>query len=256
MDTKRHFHRLLLLVALAQPLQAASDALAQADEAPFAKERPPTLIIVNGRVWTGVPGAPQAEAVAILNDTIIAVGTSAEVRALANSGTRTIDAKSRRVIPGITDSHTHIVGTGLQLQRIDLRTTRDRTAFVNTIAAAVSKLSPGQWLLGGRYTVDSWADPSPPRKEWIDSVTPGVPVFLTRMDGHQALVNSVALKFAGIDRNGPDDPPGGEIVRDRRTGEPTGILKDSAMNLVDTFVPKESNKVRFKALQLAMKTMN
>lgn len=214
------------------------------------------MVIVKSRVWTGIPNAPESEAIAITKNRITAVGTSREIAALANNLTRVIDAGGRRVIPGITDSHTHIIGTGLQLQRIYLRNARSRQEFVELVAAAVTKLSPGQWLLGGRYSVDSWEDPSSPRKEWIDPATPGVPVFLSRMDGHQGLANSVALKFAGIDREGPPDPPGGEIVRDPTTNEPTGVLKDAAMDLVQARIPQEDTQARLRALQLAMQSMN
>ncbi|HNO78556.1 MAG TPA: amidohydrolase [Phycisphaerae bacterium] len=228
----------------------------QDGEGAFPKNLPPTMIIVNGQVWTGIPNAPEQEAIAITKNRITAVGTSQEIAALANNLTRVIDAGGRRVIPGITDSHTHIIGTGLQLQRIYVRNARNRQEFVELITAAVTKLSPGQWLLGGRYSVDSWEDPSPPCKEWIDPVTQGVPVFLSRMDGHQGLANSMALKFAGIDRNGPPDPPGGEIVRNPDTNEPTGVLKDAAMELVQKRIPVEDKNARLWALQLAMQSMN
>ncbi|GJM25522.1 MAG: amidohydrolase [Phycisphaerae bacterium] len=246
----------LVAVAVSVAGWGAAPALAQEGEEPFAKNIPPTMVIVNGQVWTGIPSAPELEAIAITKNRISAVGTSQEIAALANDRTRVIDAGGRRVIPGITDSHTHIIATGLQLQRIYLRNARNRKGFVELITAAVTKLSPGQWLLGGRYSVDSWDDPSPPRKEWIDPVTQGVPVFLSRMDGHQGLANSMALKFAGIDRNGPPDPPGGEIVRDPATNEPTGVLKDAAMGLVRKRIPKEDKRARLRALQMAMQSMN
>ncbi len=234
----------------------ASAARGQEGEEAFSSNIPPTVVIVNARVWSGIPNAPELEAIAITKNRISAVGTSQEIAALANNLTRVIDAGGRRVVPGITDSHTHIIGTGLQLQRIYLRNASNQQEFVELITAAVTKLSPGQWLLGGRYSVDSWEDPSPPRKEWIDPVTQGVPVFLSRMDGHQGLANSMALKIAGIDRDGPADPPGGEIVRDPATNEPTGVLKDGAMGLVQKRIPKEDNKARLRALQLAMQSMN
>jgi len=177
-----------------------------------------TLIVHNARVWTGVDDAPEAQAIAVNGDRIIAVGPSATIRPLAGNRCVEVDAGGRRVIPGITDSHTHMIWTGLQLTRLELRNAGSRREFIDAIAAAAAKLTPGQWLQGGQYTVESWDDPQPPRKEWIDAVTAGNPVFLTRTDGHQAFVNSVALKYARIDRNGPPDPPGGEIERDPETG--------------------------------------
>ena len=223
---------------------------------PFTSKRAPTLIILNGKVWTGVRGAPEGEALAVTGSTITAVGSSEDIRKLADSRTQVIDAAGRRIIPGITDSHTHIINAGLQLSRLYLREVRDKEQFVNAVAAAVTRLTPGQWLLGGRYSVESWENSSSPSKEWIDEVTPGTPVFLTRMDGHQALANSVALKYARIDANGPPDPPGGEIERHPATGEPTGILKDAAMELVSTHIPKTNKREKYEALQLIARVAN
>lgn len=228
-------------VGLAQPADS---------EKPFT---PPTLAILNGKVWTGSAAMPEAEAVAITGQTITAVGTTDEIKALAGAGTRVIDAKGRRVIPGLVDCHTHIINMGLHISRLDLRTARDKGHFIELITTAAPKLAPGQWLLGGQYTVESWPEPESPRKEWIDEATPGTPVFLTRMDGHQALVNSIALRFARITREGPPDPPGGEIERDPETGEPTGILKDDAMSLVGKFIPPTSKEQLYDALTMAMK---
>lgn len=229
------------LPVLAQPAEG---------EKPFTS---PTLVIINGKVWTGSAAMPEAEAVAITGETITAVGTTEQIKALTDARTRVIDAKGRRVIPGLVDCHTHIINMGLQISRLDLRLAKDKDHFIELIASTVPRLSPGQWLLGGQYTVESWPEPQSPRKEWIDEHTPGTPVFLTRMDGHQALVNSVALRFARITRDGPPDPPGGEIERDPDTGEPTGILKDDAMALVGKYIPSTSKEQLYDALTMAMK---
>jgi predicted amidohydrolase YtcJ len=237
---------------------AAVPASAQ-DSGP-ASHRPaaldPDLIIVNAKVWTGVPNGPEAEALAIRGEKLAAVGANGVIRGLAGARTEIIDAGGRRVIPGITDSHTHFIEMGLQLSRINLRDARDRADFVERVAATAARMRPGQWMLGGQYSVDSWEDPSPPHKSWIDAVTPGTPVFVNRMDGHQALANSVALKYARIDRNGPPDPPGGEIVRDPQTGEPTGILKDEAMALVSKHIPPLEPRAMYDALMLACQVAN
>ncbi len=255
---RNHWNRFLtaVLAVAISSFACTGTVIGEEGEEPFPANIPPTMVIVNGKVWTGIPNAPELQAIAITKNRISAVGTTQEIAALANNLTRVIDAGGRRVIPGITDSHTHIIATGLQLQRIYLRNARNQKEFVELVSAAVTKLSPGQWLLGGRYSVDSWEDPSRPRKEWIDPVTQGVPVFLSRMDGHQGLANSMALKIAGIDRDGPTDPPGGVIVRDPMTNEPTGVLKDAAMNLVQERIPKENKKARLRALQLAMQSLN
>ncbi|MCP4590750.1 MAG: amidohydrolase [bacterium] len=214
------------------------------------------LIIVNGDIWTGVPGAPRVQALAVAGERIRAVGTNADVRALAGPKTRVIDARGRLVVPGLTDAHTHFIEGGLQLSRVDLRDSANRAEFARRIAERARNTQPGQWILGGQWTVDSWADPAPPRKEWIDAVTGDVPVFVVRMDGHQALANSAALKLAGIDAAGPPDPQGGEIVRDHGTGEPTGILKDDAMPLVTSKIPPTSPEAKDAALTAAMRHVN
>ena len=193
---------------------------------------------------------------AIAGERIIAAGTDEQVRATTGPGTKTIDARGRLVVPGLTDSHIHLISGGLQLSRLDLRDAPDRAEFVRRVAARAGKTPPRQWILGGRWTVDSWDDPAPPRKEWVDPVTGDVPLFLARMDGHQALANSAALKLAGIDAQGPPDPKGGIIERDPETGEPTGILKDDAMTLVTRHIPPPSTAERYDALRAAMAHLN
>ncbi len=216
----------------------------------------PDLILINGKIWTGVQGAPEAQAIAVRGRKIVFVGATEPARKLAGDHTELLDLAGRRVIPGITDSHTHFIWMGLQLSRLDLRLAQSREDFINAVAAAAVKLPPGKWLEGGSWTVESWPDPAPPCKEWIDPVTPGNPVFLTRTDGHQALVNSVALKYARIDADGPPDPPGGEIERDPETGEPTGILKDDAMALVSKHVPPPDKRTMYDALMAACQVAN
>ena len=221
------------------------------------------LVILGGRVWIGRadPVAQRSPdigptSVAVRGERIVAVGDEVAVRAFVGPQTRVLEARGRRIIPGITDSHTHLVSGGLQLDRLALRDVPDRAAFVTAVAAAARKTQPGQWLLGGRWSVESWSDPQSPRKEWIDPATEKVPVFLSRMDGHQALVNSAALEMAGIDRAGPADPVGGEIERDPASREPTGILKESAMELVRRHIPPTGSKERYQALLRAMRHAN
>ncbi|MHC4609357.1 MAG: amidohydrolase, partial [Planctomycetota bacterium] len=138
----------------------------------------------------------------------------------------------------------------------ELRNVAGRDEFVSAVAEAARGKDSGDWILGGRWSVESWADPQPPTKEWIDQATGEVPVMLSRMDGHQALVNSAALKLAGIDAAGPPDPPGGEIERHPATGEPTGILKDDAIDLVSRHIPPPSDQERDAALLRAMRHAN
>lgn len=211
------------------------------------------LVITNARVWTGT--GRDATAIAVQGERIVAVGGNSVVQRWKGDGTRVINADGRRVIPGLADSHIHVVAGGLQLGRLYLRDAKSRDEFVQAVAGAVGNKN-GKWIEGGRWSVESWSAPLPPTKEWIDPVSGDVPVYLSRMDGHQALVNSAALRIAGIDRNGPPDPVGGVIERDARTNEPTGILKDAAMGLVDKHIPEPTDEQLQLALKRAMAHLN
>lgn len=231
--------------------------LAGSGQAPNAPLQPADLVIVNAKVWTAaLPSSPKPTAIAIAGDSIVAVGTDAQARSRAGDKTKVIDAQGRRVIPGITDSHTHLVSGGFQLVRLTLRDVRSREEFIQAVQAEVKKKNKGEWVIGGRWSVESWEKPEPPNKAWLDPISPDNPVFLSRMDGHQALVNSAALKLAGIDAQGPPDSVGGEIERDPSTREPTGILKESNMDLLDRFIPKPTRPERQEALLRAMKHAN
>lgn len=203
--------------------------------------RPPprraTLIFTGGAVWTGEPGRPTVEAVALAGDRILAAGTDAEVRALAGPGATEIALRGRLVVPGLMDSHTHFVDSGFYLAGVDLRDADSPEAFTRRLADYAAAAPAGRWILGGSWDHERWPGTPLPRREWIDAVTPDNPVFVMRLDAHMAVANTVALKLAGITRDTPD-PPGGTIVRDPATGEPTGVLKDDAMPLMNRVIPE------------------
>jgi predicted amidohydrolase YtcJ len=210
------------------------------------------LVVTSAKIWTGNEKTPEAEAVAVRDGRIVAVGTEAEVKPRIGPDTRVIDAKGRRIIPGITDAHTHVISAGSLSRQLYLREAKDRADFVRQVEEKARELGPSKWILGGRWSVDSWTDPSPPRKEWVDAVTPNNPLFLSRMDGHMALANSAALKIAGINKNGPPDPEGGRIDRDPKTREPTGLLRDDAMELVSKHIPEPDEAELDAAFATAM----
>jgi hypothetical protein len=194
-----------------------------------------TLCFINGRVHTVDPSLPSAEAVVARGNTIVFVGSSTDARSAAGSSATIIDLGGRCVLPGFADGHTHFVQGGMFLQGIDLRSCASTTAFterIGTYAAA----HRGTWITGGDWDQEQWEVKQLPRREWVDPLTPDTPVFVNRLDGHMALANSVALRRAGITAATPD-PDGGMIERDRRTQEPTGILKDTAMELVLRVIP-------------------
>ena len=210
------------------------------------------LVIINAVVWTADPALPRAEAVSVGNGRILKVGTSAEIRAMAGSKTRIIDAKGGFVSPGFFDCHTHFLLGGFSLSNVRLRDVRSREEFSARIAAKARELGKGEWILNGDWDHEQFAPVELPRREWIDPVSPDNPVCVTRYDGHMVLANTAALKAAGITGRTPV-PPGGEIVKDPRTGEPTGILKDAAADLVLRCAPEPTMKEKMRAAEAALR---
>ncbi|MET0534226.1 MAG: amidohydrolase family protein, partial [Steroidobacter sp.] len=188
----------------------------------------PNAIYLNGDIWTGDAQQPKAEAIAVAEGNIIAVGSTAEVRKLATPTTRVVDLQKARVVPGLIDNHVHFISGGLALAQVDLRDATSQAEFTRRIVQAAAKLPKGRWIKDGNWDHESWGGQLPTR-DWIDEDTPATPVFVNRLDGHMALANSLVLKLAGIDEKTPD-PVGGAIVRDA-AGRPTGVLKDAAMLL-------------------------
>jgi predicted amidohydrolase YtcJ len=209
-------------------------------------------ILINGNVWTGDPARPRAEALVIDDGRITALGSNAEIRTLARPRTEVIDAGGALVLPGFIDSHVHFLGGGFSLLNLSLRTAASREEFTWRVNLATIEASKAEWILNGNWDHQLFHPVELPRKEWIDAVTPDNPVCLNRLDGHMVLANSAALRLAGITRDTPV-PAGGEIVKDPATGEPTGILKDAAMNLVTSLVPAPSPEKKRQAVRTAVK---
>lgn len=218
----------------------------------LACSTPPADLVVFGKTWTGDSTRPWAQAIAIAADTVVAVGESAAVARRVGPGTRVLRAGRGLVVPGLMDGHVHFLSGGYQLSSVDLRTADSPREFVARIKAFAEERKPGEWILGGDWDHERWPGAPLPRKEWIDSVTPRNPVFVSRLDGHMALANSLALRAAGITR-ATRDIAGGTIVRDPRTGEPTGILKDEAQTPVYAAVPATTPEQDDAALERAMR---
>jgi len=210
------------------------------------------LLVTGGMVWTGLSsGGPQRGAVAIARGKILAVGDSAALARYVAAGTEVVHADGRLVLPGLADAHTHFIDGGFQLASVDLRSAASPREFVRRIKEYAKVLRPGEWITGGDWDHTIWPGQPLPRHEWIDSVTPHNPVFLNRLDGHEALANAAALTAAGITR-ATLAPAGGEIVRDARTGDPIGIFKDQALDLIDRAIPPPSPEQRDSALARAL----
>ena len=209
-------------------------------------------LMVYGRVWTGDSARPWAQAVAVAGDTIVAVGDSAGLATLAGPGTRVIRNGKAMVTPGFTDGHVHLLSGGFQLARVSLREASSPTEFTRRLKEHAAKVPPGEWITGGDWDHERWPGAPLPDRSWIDSVTPNNPVFVNRLDGHMSLANTAALRLARIGR-ATRDVPGGTIVRDPRTGEPTGLLKDNARDLVERVKPIPSPAQSDSALVRAMR---
>jgi predicted amidohydrolase YtcJ len=216
-----------------------------------AQSRPAAdLIIIKAKVWTVDKSRPTAQAVAVLGDRIVAVGSNADVEAWRGPATKVIDAGGKLLLPGFNDSHVHFVSGGLQLEQVQLNDVTSKEEFVSRIGERAKQTAKDEWMLGGDWDETKWTPPQLPTKELIDPVTGDTPVFLSRYDGHMALANSAALRLAGVTAQ-TAEPAGGMIVRDAN-GNPTGALKDAAMELVTKVIPPLSHEQRLKAVKRAL----
>jgi predicted amidohydrolase YtcJ len=212
-------------------------------------EQQPATMLVVGRIWTADSRRPFAEAVAARDDKIVAVGSREELDHLRGKTTQVIEAGTGLVVPGLIDSHIHLIDGGLQLASVQLRDAKTRDEFVRRIGEFAKKKAKGEWITGGDWDHTLWGGELPSR-DWIDAVTPDNPVWLNRLDGHMSLANSAAMRAAKV-TDDVKDVPGGEIVRDK-AGRPTGVFKDNALRLIDRGVPDPSMQQRLDATVAAM----
>ncbi|MGC9364190.1 MAG: amidohydrolase [Fidelibacterota bacterium] len=208
-----------------------------------------TLAIINAHIWTADSHQPWVEAVAIAGNKIVQTGTTRQIQKSTPENARIIDADGMFVCPGFTDSHLHLLDGGFRLSSVQLRDAKTPAEFKRRIAEFVKSCEAGDWILGGDWDHSVWGGELPHR-QWIDEVTPVNPLWISRLDGHMALANSLALQIAGIDNN-TVAPPGGTIVKDK-TGNLTGILKDNAMDLISPYIKEPSDSLKFRALDAAM----
>ncbi len=197
------------------------------------------LILTNGQFLTMTEGAPLAEALAILDGVIIAVGRTEDLMGLEGPDTRVADLRGATVTPGLVDAHLHLGSIGANLSSLDLAGT---TSFEEVLGKTAQWLEdrPGNgWLLGRGWDQNDWMVKRFPDNRALNRIAPGTPVCLRRVDGHAALVNDAALAAAGIGPETPD-PEGGKIFRDPGTGKPSGLLLDRAVDLVDRVLPPPS----------------
>ena len=209
-----------------------------------------TLIITNAAIYTVDKQHPKAEAVAVIRERIVALGSSAEIDLWRGPQTKVIDADGKLVLPGFNDSHVHFIQGGAQLDQVNLTDVATPEEFTRRIAAQATKTPKGEWILGGRWDETKWPTAQLPTKELVDPVTGDTPIFVERYDGHEALANSAAMKLAGVNAK-TADVPGGVIVRDA-SGNPTGIFKDAAQELINKAIPAMSHERRMRAARRAL----
>ncbi len=214
----------------------------------FAAADTADRIYINGNIWTGVDGRPRAEALAVRGSRILAVGSDGEIRKLADSHTEVRDLKGRFVVPGFIDAHLHFMGGALSLDMVDLVDAGSVAEIQRRVAAYVRSHPDTKWIMGRGWAFGDFGRSAPHRKV-LDSVVRDRPALMRDRDGHTLLCNSRALAAAGINRT-TGDPPGGVIERDS-AGDPTGLLKESAMDLVDRLVPPPPADQKYAALTRA-----
>ncbi len=194
------------------------------------------LVLIPGRVFTASAEKPWVEALAVKDGVIIAAGLESEIAGLIDEGTEVLRLPGMLAVPGFNDAHVHFFDSGEGLSSVQLRDARDETEFRDRIGAFADNLPEGTWILHGNWDHESWPSREHPDRWLVDPVTPANPLFVNRLDGHIGLANTLALELAGIDDETPD-PEGGEIGRDPATGRATGILVDTAQDLVYAAIP-------------------
>jgi predicted amidohydrolase YtcJ len=227
---------LLILLTLGLPT-----AYSQADSA--------DTVFTNGNVYTVNERAPRAEAIAVKGDRIIFVGSNNDAKKYIGSRTRVVDLKGQTVVPGLTDAHCHLSGIGEREMTFNLEGVTSLDEFLARVKERVARAKPGEWVTGRGWIETFWKPPVFPTRQDLDRIAPANPVYLTRADGHASVVNTAAMKLAGITRATPN-PEGGEIMKDKATGEPHGMLLDHAQGLLASKIPPPTSEQKDQAIVL------
>jgi predicted amidohydrolase YtcJ len=237
-----------ILIVAVLLLAASGDRMASGQK----REPEADVVFKNGNIYTANDDKPKAEAVAAKYGRIVFVGSNAEAKKYEGKGVKVIDLKGATVVPGLVDAHYHFSGVGFREMNLNLEGTTSLEDFLAKVKARVSNAKPNDWVTGRGWIETFWKPPVFPTRWDLDKISPNNPVFLTRADGHGAVVNSAALKIAGVDKD-TENPFGGEIMKDKKTGEPNGMLLDRAQSLVSSHTPSSTNADLEQALILADK---
>ncbi len=226
---------LLLLTLLVPAPQSAAD-----------------IVFKNGNVYTANDRSAKAQAIAVKGDKIVFVGTNEAAQKFIGANTRVVDLKGNTVLPGFTDAHQHLSGVGQREMTLNLEGTSSLEDLLAKVKARVDQAKPGEWVTGRGWIETHWNPPAFPTRWDLDKVSPNNPVILGRADGHGAVANSAALKLGGVDKTTPN-PFGGEISKDKQSGEPNGMLLDNAQGLVRRRVPQTTQADAERAVELGVK---
>jgi predicted amidohydrolase YtcJ len=204
------------------------------------------IVFIDGNIYTMNERQPRAEAIAVKDGRVVFVGSNAEAKKYQTPGVRTVDLAGKTVVPGLTDSHCHIFGIGEREMNLNLEGANTLEDFLAKVKERVAKTERGKWITGRGWIETFWKPPQFPTRADLDKIAPDNPVFLTRADGHAAIANSAALRIAKVDKETPN-PFGGEILREKQTGEATGMLLDHAQGLVSKNIPAPTEAERREA---------
>ncbi len=246
------------IAILLQPMHRSADGKLPKSPNTPARSEPPahgfaTLALTNGDFYTGDAAHPRAKYIAITGETIAAVTNSeSDWKLWVGPQTRVIDLHGHFAMPGFNDAHVHLASAGYGKLEVDLEGARSLSEFQQRIRSRLKDYQPGEWITGRGWDHTLWPEKKFPSRQDLDSISAGHPMFFYRVDGHVAVANSRALQIAGVTRM-TADPPAGHILRDPKSGEPTGLLEeDAAMNLVSSHIPPPSSAQRRRALELAI----
>jgi predicted amidohydrolase YtcJ len=218
----------------------------------YGQSKAADVVFKNGNVYTVNERQPRAEAVAVKDGKIVFVGSNVDARAYESSARRVVDLRGATVVPGLTDSHYHLARVGAREMEFNLEGTTSLDDFLAKVKARVARAKPGEWVTGRGWIETFWKPPAFPTRQDLDRIAPNNPVYLTRADGHGSVANSAALKIASVDKN-TASPFGGEIMKDKQTGEPTGMLLDRAQGLVSRHIPASTRAELEQALLVGIK---
>jgi predicted amidohydrolase YtcJ len=216
------------------------------------KVDPADLVFINGNIYTASAKQPRAEAVAVKGDRIVFVGSNAAAKKYEGTNTRIVDLRGATMLPGMTDSHYHFIGVGQREMNLNLEGITNLEDFLAKVKVRVDQAKPGEWVTGRGWIETFWKPPVFPTRWDLDKISPNNPVFLTRADGHGAVANSAALKIGGVTKD-TKDPFGGQVLRDKQTGEPVGMLLDNAQGFVARHIPPRTEGDTEQAMILANK---